>query len=266
MPTRESAPAGAPCWIDLATSDPARSREFYSAMFGWAAEEPNAEFGGYFNFTRNGVRIAGGMASQPGMGPPDAWSVYLATPDADKAVTSAAAHGGQVVVPAMPVGDLGTMAVVTDAGGAAIGAWQPGTHRGFGVYGEDGSPGWFELLTRDYQASVAFYREVFGWDTHVVSDTPEFRYTALRDGEEWLAGIMDAAAFLPGGVPAHWLVYFAVDDTDTAVARLTSLGGAVEQAAADTPYGRIAGAVDPLGARFKLVGPNEAMPARGTAS
>ena len=40
----------------------------------------------------------------------------------------------------------------------------------------------------------------------------------------------------------------------------------MEQAAEDTPYGRIAGVADPLGARFKLVGPNEAMPARDTAS
>jgi uncharacterized protein len=265
MPTRESAPVGAPCWIELATSDPARSREFYTAMFGWAAEEPNEEFGGYFSFTRNGSRIAGGMASQPGMGPSDAWAVYLASPDADKTVTAAAERGGQVLVPPMAVSDLGTMAVVTDPGGAAIGAWQPGTHRGFTVYAEDGSPGWFELLTRDYQAAVVFYRDVFQLDTEVAGDTPEFRYTILRQGAEQVAGIMDASGFLPEGVPAYWTVYFAVDDTDTALDRLTGLGGTVEQPAEDTPYGRLAGVADPLGARFKLVGPNEAMPARDSA-
>jgi predicted enzyme related to lactoylglutathione lyase len=30
----------------------------------------------------------------------------------------------------------------------------------------------------------------------------------------------------------------------------------------DTPYGRIAVLSDPTGAQFRLVGPNEAMPAR----
>jgi predicted enzyme related to lactoylglutathione lyase len=62
-------------------------------------------------------------------------------------------------------------------------------------------------------------------------------------------------------VPAHWTVYFAVADTDATVAKLTELGGSVVEPAMDTPYGRIAGVTDPMGARFKLVGPNEAMPA-----
>ena len=46
------------------------------------------------------------------------------------------------------------MAVVTDPGGAAIGIWQPGLHKGFGIYDEPGTPSWFELHTRDYDASV----------------------------------------------------------------------------------------------------------------
>ena len=118
---------------------------------------------------------------------------------------------------------------VTDAGGAAIGVWQPGLHQGFGVLGEPGTPSWFELHTRDYDAAVAFYRDVFGWDTHAVSDTPEFRYTTLADGDGWLAGIMDASGFLPDGVPAHWSVYFGVEDTDAALAKIVDLGGSIVQ-------------------------------------
>ena len=55
----------------------------------------------------------------------------------------------------MAVGDLGTMALAGDPGGAAAGFWQPGTFAGFGVLGEPGTPAWFELLTRDYQGAVA---------------------------------------------------------------------------------------------------------------
>ena len=58
-----------------------------------------------------------------------------------------------------------------------------------------------------------------------MSDTPEFRYTTLGEGEDQLAGIMDASAFLPAGVPAHWSIYFGVDDTDAALAKIKSLGG-----------------------------------------
>ena len=49
MPTRESAPLGAPCWTDLWTSDVEGSRKFYSDLFGWEAQEPSPEFGGYFS-------------------------------------------------------------------------------------------------------------------------------------------------------------------------------------------------------------------------
>ena len=261
MPTRDTAPVGAPCWIDLMTSDTQRSQEFYCQLFGWTAEEPAEEFGGYVNFTKDGIRVAGCMASQPGSGMPDVWSVYLATDDIQKTLDTAAASGGQVHVQAMPVGELGTMAFVGDPGGAGIGVWQPGSHQGFGIYDETGAPSWFELHTRDYQATVDFYRTVFGVDTHVLSDTADFRYTTLAHGESWLAGIMDAAGFLPDGVPAHWSIYFGVDDTDAALAKIVDLGGSIVRDGEDTPYGRLAAAADPTGTQFKLVGPNVATPA-----
>lgn len=262
MPTRETPPIGAPCWIDLMTSDTDRARTFYSQLFGWTAEEPNEEFGGYFNFTKDGTLVAGCMTRQPGMDMPDVWSVYLATDDARKTVDAAVAEGGKVIIDAMPVGEFGIMAVVEDSANAVIGLWQPGQHKGFGVYGESGTPSWFQLNTRGYDSAVGFYRNVFGWDTHVLSDTPEFRYTSLGEGDDALAGIMDATSLLPEGVPAHWTVYFGVDDTDAALAKIAELGGTVVRPAEDTPYGRLAAATDPTGAQFSLVGPNEAMPAR----
>jgi len=73
------------------------------------------------------------------------------------------------------------------------------------------------LVVRDMNASVEFYRQVFQWDTHVAEDTPELRYTTLGEGESQLAGIMDGSAFLPEGVPAYWSIYFAVEDADAAL-------------------------------------------------
>jgi predicted enzyme related to lactoylglutathione lyase len=253
MPLRDSAPIGAPCWVDLFTSDPEKSVEFYSRLFGWTADDPNDEFGGYINFNKDGVRIAGAMKND-GSGTPDVWSVYLATDDAQATADAAVANGGQVYVPPMPVGDLGTMLLLGDVGGAAIGAWQPGLHKGFGILGEPGTPSWFELHTRDYDASTKFYRDVFKWDAYVAVDEPDFRYTTLGEGDDSLAGVMDATAFLPEGVPAHWSIYFGVKDVDAALAEAVELGGSVVLPAEDTPYGRLATLTDPTGAPFKLRG------------
>lgn len=260
MANQETAPDGAPCWADVMTSDIERTTGFYCDLFGWVAEAPAESYGGYVNFARDGVRVAGAVHGQSAAGATEAWSVYLATTDVQKTLDVGTARGGQVLVTADAVGDLGTMAFLGDPGGAAVGLWQAGSHHGFGAFGEPGTPSWFELRTRHYAAAVEFYRDVFGWEFHVESDTPEFRYATARVGGLPLAGVMDASAVLADGVPAHWSVYFGVADTDAAVAMTTELGGAVLAPAEDTPYGRVAMVADPTGAQFRLVAANDAMP------
>jgi uncharacterized protein len=261
MAARTANTPGAPCWVDLMTTDVDRARQFYGDLFGWESEDPNPDFGGYLNFTKGGVRVAGCMPDMTAGEMPPVWSVYLASADATKTMEAVAAAGVPVFAPAMEVADLGTMAVFADTGGAVIGLWQAGTHTGFGLVQEPGAPSWFDLMTRDYEAVLAFYRDVFGWTTHTVADDPGFRYTVMADGEQWYCGVMDASSFLPEGVPPYWSVYFGTDDTDAAVAKVLSMGGSVVDPAEDTEYGRIATVKDPMGALFKLVASNEAMPA-----
>jgi predicted enzyme related to lactoylglutathione lyase len=258
MPTRNAAPIGAPCWADLWTSDVEGSRTFYGELLGWESEDPQPEFGGYFIFTRNGVQIAGGMGDMGDMAASNSWKIYLDTDDISKTLEAATAAGAQVISPAMAVGDLGSQAVLIDPTGAHLGAWQADTFPGFTVVGEPGAPSWFELFTRDYHKAVAFYQDVFRWETQSVGDTDDFRYTLMRnpDGEGELAGIMDASSFLPEGVDAHWSVYWDVEDVDEAVAKVRTLGGTVEADPTDTPYGRMATVADPCGASFKLRTPN----------
>jgi predicted enzyme related to lactoylglutathione lyase len=248
MPTRDDAPIGAPCWIDLGTTDPERSRAFYSDLFGWTVVDPGPDYGGYANFAKDGVQVAGSMQTET-----NGWSVYLAVADAAATCDAAAAHGGAVVMPAMEVQRLGSMAMVADPGGSVVGLWQPGEHRGFGVYDEPNTPGWFELHTTNHAAVVDFYTKVFGWPAFAVSDTDDFRYTTYGEGEAQLAGIMDGTAF-GGGAPAGWSVYFRVEQTDKVVARAEELGASSVHPPEDTPYGRLAHLHDPLGASFKLVG------------
>jgi uncharacterized protein len=250
-------PIGAPCWIDLLTSDAGRAREFYAELFGWTAGEAAEQFGGYFMFMRDGVPVAGCMPKVPGvpsMDGPDIWGVYLSSTDAKGTVEQALAKGAALREGPMDIADLGTEAILDDVTGARIGVWQAKAFPGISVFNQPGTPAYFELITRDYQAAVGFYRDVFGWDAQVASDTPEFRLTALKDGEETIAGIMDGSGFLPADQPTRWVMYIKVTDTDATLAKVAELGGAVTEPAMDTPYGRLAGATDPTGAMFKLVG------------
>lgn len=246
---------GAPCWIDLLSSNTTRSRDFYTGLLGWTATEPDPQFGGYFTFSRDGLMTGGAMERQEGMQAPDGWTVYLAVEDARATVELAKAKGASVVVEAMDVADIGTMAVILDPAGAAIGLWQPGTHKGFGIVYEPNAPAWFELHTQQYDKCVDFYRTVFGWTTQAL-DTPQFRYTVLQIGEMQYCGVIDEAAFMPAGSPSYWLTYFGVEDADAALQKVRQLGGTVVREAEDTPYGRLASVTDPTGAAFNISGPN----------
>ena len=230
------------------SSDVARAREFYSAVFGWTAEEPNPDFGGYTNFCRSGENIAGLMSKQMA-DHPDVWAIYIAVDDATKTVEQAQANGAHVIVEPMAVGDLGTMAVVLDPAGAAIGMWQPGAHRGFGSTEEAGSPSWFELHTNQYVGARDFYSATFGWAIEEVSATDDLRYS-VATGEQQIIGIMDSVGHHE--LPPSWSVYWHTNDCAATLDIVVANGGAVMMAAETTPYGILAVATDPMGANFSL--------------
>ncbi len=253
MTRRIDTPMGAPIWIELSTSDMDASHSFYTQLLGWVLEPNREEFGGYTNFMLNGERIAGSMtkpSEQPG---PDTWFVYLASADCAATVAAAEAAGAQVLVPAMDVLELGRMAFVIAPDQSVVGIWQPGEHRGFAFIDEPGAPGWFELHSLDYDNALDFYRNVFGWTTDVMSDSPEFRYSRLVDGDRIFAGVMDATPHMSPEFPSHWEIYFEVTDMDGASAKVLELGGQVLMPPHDSPFGRLGLFADCTGALFKLM-------------
>jgi uncharacterized protein len=253
MTTRDATTPGTPCWADLWTSDVAGIRRFYAELFGWEPLEADPQYGGYFNFARQGVWTAGCMGDMGDAKANDAWKPYFATQDLAKTVETAEAAGAQVTVPGMPVGDLGIQGVLVDPTGAALGLWQAGTWPGFSVVEEDGAPSWFELHTRDYAGALDFYRTVFGFEVDTVGDSDEFRYSTLRHSgqEEFMAGVCEDRELADGQTP-YWAIYWELDDVDAGVATTERLGGTVLQAPAQSPYGRIAIVADPAGALLRL--------------
>ena len=79
---------GEPCWVDYAASDVPRARDFYTALFGWTAEEAGEEYGGYLTFLKDGHRVAGlGPAMEGAL--PNTWLTYLLVEDAEAAEQTA---------------------------------------------------------------------------------------------------------------------------------------------------------------------------------
>ena len=175
MPTREGAPLGAPCWIDLSTSDVERAKDFYGTVFGWTFESAGPEYGGYISASKDGQPVAGLMYNDPQWNSPDVWTTYLHTADITTTLSAATSAGATQCVEPMEIKDKGHMAMLTDPTGAFVGLWQPIGHQGFTVVNEAGAPVYHQLTTRDYGKALDFYREVFGWHTERVADTDEER-------------------------------------------------------------------------------------------
>lgn len=254
MTVRSNPPAGAPCWVDLWTSNVEGSRRFYADLFGWEPLAPSPEFGGYFMFTRAGVPVAGAMGDMGASKATDTWSVYFACSDMAATIAAAERAGATVLSPAMPVADLGVQAVLLDPAGANFGLWQPGTFPGFTVLDEPGAPSWFELHTRDHDRAVDFYRTVLQLESASTVGEQGIAYSTLRPatGDSDLAGVMDASAFLPPDGGGRWSIYWQVHDVAASLERVRSLGGTVRSEADETPFGILATVRDPAGAEFKL--------------
>ena len=243
---------GTPCWVDLGVADIGKASAFYAALFGWEVQPGAPEAGGYAVCRKNGRQVAG---IGPQMGPPGtpaAWTTYLAADDAAETAGKIRAAGGQILVGPMDVMGLGRMAIATDPGGAVFGLWQGQTHTGTELANEPGSLAWNENLSRDIDGNKAFYQAVFGYRYGDIADAG-FRYSTLKiDGSE-VGGIGELDSGSPADLPAHWAVYFAVEDTDAAVALVSDLGGTTIRPPWDTPYGRMATVADDHAAPFSLI-------------
>lgn len=114
---------------------------------------------------------------------------------------------------------------------------------------------WYELMTSDPQAALAFYGDVVGW-THAAfgGDLGE-PYHVVSGSAGPLAGIMaipDEAK--DWCMTPWWGGYIGSSDVDADAARLSAAGGSVKRPPDDIPgVGRFAVMSDPGGAIFMLL-------------
>jgi predicted enzyme related to lactoylglutathione lyase len=58
---------------------------------------------------------------------------------------------------------------------------------------------------------------------------------------------------MPDSIPPHWLVYFAVDDTDASIEKAKELGGNIAAGPIEIPFGKFAVMTDPNGSAFAVM-------------
>jgi uncharacterized protein len=110
-------------WSELSSSDPAKSKAFYSAVFGWS-------WGGSDDYAEpqvSGRTIGGMMQRRPDLpaAVPDSWLVYFGTADVDADVARATGLGASVIVGPTDIPGTGRFAVLADPQGAPFALFQP---------------------------------------------------------------------------------------------------------------------------------------------
>jgi uncharacterized protein len=249
MSERTSYAPGTPCWVDIQCADLQASQAFYADLLGWQYEPMAGEnVPGYPLAKFNGDEVAGLM---PGHDGPQMWSTHISVADADESAAKVTAAGGTVLASPFEVFDLGRAAVCADPDGAVFEVWEPGTFIGAARVNGAGALCWNELGTRNPEAAKAFYGEVFGWTAaeHELQRAdggpgPAVYVEWQLDGDS-VGGMLDIRGMLPAEVPAHWLVYFGVEDTDAAVEKVKAAGGEVRFGPVDIDAGRFAVVTEP---------------------
>lgn len=255
-----SYPEGVPCWVDLATTDPAAAKSFYGELFGWEFEDlPTDDEGNDYTMARRrGLEAAGVMRlseQMAGSGMPPVWSSYVAVDDLDATVAKVGPAGGAVMQPAMDVMEAGRMAVIADPAGAVICLWQAGEHIGARVVNEHGALSWNELMSPAIATAADFYGAVLGW-TAQTAPMPSGDYTVFHVAGGNESGIAGGMAPPMPGIPPNWGVYFMVDDAVATTAKAKELGAQVMMEPTPMPgVGTLATLVDPQGAAFSLMTP-----------
>jgi uncharacterized protein len=245
---------GTPCWIDLATTDPKASRDFYGGLFGWQYQTNRT--GEYLTALADNVPAAG-FYRVPAADQTPSWTLYLAVSDSARTADHVVRLGGQILMPPQEFDDQGSLLLAADPTGATIGFWQPNTAWPFAT-GTTGEFRWAELNTWDGDVADKFFVDLFGYELEQIGDGGDFDYTtwSLPGEPEPVAGRMLFGADFPADTRPHWMVYFEVGSTlgtDEATVLAVRLGGRLRSEPADSPFGRISVVEDPSGAVFTLI-------------
>lgn len=119
---------GSFCWTEIASTDAAKCKEFYSNVFGWTFQDSQASTDGfaYHEFSAAGGYPAGGLYEisheicGEGELPPPHFLSYVAVDDVDANAKLAEELGGKIIKAPMDIPNTGRFSIIQDPTGGMI--------------------------------------------------------------------------------------------------------------------------------------------------
>ncbi len=111
--------------VELNTTNIAAAKTFYGKLFGWTLEDMPMGGGASYTMIKVGEGTGGGMQTHPVKGAPSNWLAYVTVDNLKASTDKARGLGAKVMQEPMEVMGMGSLSVIVDPTGAALGLWQP---------------------------------------------------------------------------------------------------------------------------------------------
>ena len=115
------------CHVEIPSTDPGKSKSFYSEVFGWKFHDVPMGDKTYSLYETGEGGIGGGVWDPP-EGIPRQMINYIAVDEIEPVAESAEANGGKVVMPMQEIPGIGWFALITDPDGNVFGIWKNAPH------------------------------------------------------------------------------------------------------------------------------------------
>ena len=113
------------CHVELASTDIAKAKTFYTTLFDWKTTDNNMGGGMvYTTFQPAKDTPGGGMMQHPVPGAPSSWLPYVLVDDVNAANAKATSLGAKIMKDTQEVPNMGWFSIIIDPTGAALGLWQ----------------------------------------------------------------------------------------------------------------------------------------------
>jgi uncharacterized protein len=244
-------------WYELVTTDVKAATAFYTSVIGWGAQDVSLPDRTYILLSA-GQSLISGLFELPesarAAGGKPHWLGYVRVKDVDATADRINRLGGIVQIPPTDIPGISRFSVFTDAQSATLAILKSlnPDHDQPADIGALGRVGWHEMLATNFETSLAFYRDLFGWKNAEAHTGETGTYQLFSAGGQTIGGMLNKPAALP---TSFWLYYFNVDSIDGAVQRVKLAGGQILDGPLEVPGGDwIAQCADPQGALFGLHG------------